>query len=109
MFRVDFLLTQRGRRCGQKMWAKLPFNRISFRRQRFRQTLDKLPYLITDPAINIQRFVFRCRRLGQSGRVIEPNVDHFGLAGKNGAVFVCMAADGHDVVERNVLDHVNVL
>ena len=46
-----------------------------------------------------QGFLFGRGGQGQARRIVEPDVDHLGFAGEEGARLVGVVADGHDEIE----------
>jgi len=72
--------------------------------ERPRQRLDELADFIPYPPIDRQLLLPVRQMLGQLRRIFKPNVNHLGLAGKDGTVLVGMAAHGHDIIELNRAD-----
>ncbi len=70
--------------------------------QVFRQLSDEFADFIAHPAIMLQRLLFRSRALCKVRWVVEPDVHHFGLAGKLWAHMVGRAANRDNVIERDL-------
>ena len=68
------------------------------------ELLDKGANLVTDTAVVPEGVGFARRVCRQARRVIEADVQHFRVAWKGRTGFMRVAADGHDIIKRQVLD-----
>jgi hypothetical protein len=71
--------------------------------------LDEGADLVTYTAVGGERGFWRSGLGGERGWVVEADMDHAGLSGKDRAGFVGVGADGDDVVERDVEEVVDAL
>lgn len=69
--------------------------------QALRQSFDEFLNLIAHLPVDRQLLLALGQVPGQLGRIIESNVNYFGLAGKNRAMLVRMSANSDDVIELN--------
>ncbi len=71
--------------------------------QGFRQSFYKIADFVADPAINFENFLLVGGLFCKTRRVIKTNVNSFGFARKDGALFISIVADRYNVIELNVL------
>ena len=73
------------------------------------QSHDPIADFIADAGVVGECFLGSGGGLGECGRIVEADVNDFGLAGKNGTSFVGVSADGDDVVEGDMGEGIDVL
>src|SRR5207253_4354479 len=77
--------------------------------ERLRQSLDEMADLIPHPPIMSQGLLRACCILRQFWRIIESYMNDLGFSRKYRAILAGMIADGHHVIEFNVLEGIDVL
>jgi len=71
-------------------------------RESLGEALDEGTDLVADAAVVAEGFFLGLGGAGQGRRVVKADMNDLGVAGKKGAGFVGMAADGDDIVKGNV-------
>ena len=63
----------------------------------------KSRYFVADSSINFENFLFVTGLFCKTRRVIKTNVNSFGFARKDGALFISIIANRYNIIEPNVL------
>jgi len=84
-------------------------SRSGIPQERAGEPLNETTNLIPHPPIMSQGLLWACRILRQFWRIVESYMNDLRFSRKYGAILIGVAADGHYVIEINVLESVNVL